>query len=87
MNRGTKAGVLCSLCSHIRFVGLSLRNYIRWRLRLGPSDSRFQREHSAVVRVSKGAGGATLRMILVVHEDQGENLFPMEIRSGKCRLF
>ena len=30
--RGTKVGVLCSLCSHVSLVGLSLRNCIRWRL-------------------------------------------------------
>ena len=54
--RGTKFGVLCSLCRHVSLVGLSLLNCIRWRLGLGPSNSRLQREHSVVARLSKGGG-------------------------------
>ena len=57
---GTKVGVLCSLCSHVSLVGLSPRNCIRWRQGVGPSNSRLQREHSVVARVSKGGGGAML---------------------------
>ena len=37
-------------------VGLSLRNCLRCRLRLGPSDSRLQKEHSVVARVLRGGG-------------------------------
>ena len=41
-------------------VGLSLPNCIRWRLGLGPKNSRLQREHSVFARVSKGGGGYAL---------------------------
>ena len=54
--RGTKAGVLCSLRRHVSLVGLSLLNCIRWRLGLGSSNSRLQREHLVVARFSKGGG-------------------------------
>ena len=58
--RATKVGVLCSLCRHVSLVGLSLLNCIRWRLGLGPSNSRLQREHSVVARLSKGGGDYAL---------------------------
>ena len=83
--RGIEVGVLCSLCSHVSLVGLSLLHCIRWRPGLGPSNSRLQREHSVVARISKRGEGASLRMILVLHENQGENPFPIEIRGGICR--
>ena len=71
--RGTKAGVLCSLYCHVSLVGLSLCTCIRWRLRLGPSGSRLQREHSVGLRGFLGGRGATPWMIFVGRKNQGDN--------------